>query len=122
MAKKRRIAPGRRSVIAIVLIGFVLMATGVIARRVLGVRQQTEIRKLRQTRDGLEADRVRLEGGIRDASSRARLQPIAEQRLNMHIATPEQQVFVSRHPATPPAPMGAVAGVHDSARGRRVSP
>ena len=119
---KRKVSPGRRSLIALVLVGFVLMATGVIARRVLGVRQQTEIRKLRQTRDGLEADRVRLEGAIRDASSRARLQPIAEQRLNMHIATPEQQVFISPHPATPPAPMGAVAGVHDSARGRRVSP
>lgn len=89
--------PGRRSLIAIVLVGFVLVATGVIARRVLGVSQQREIRRLRQTRDGLEADRIRLEESIRAASSRARLQPIAEQRLNMHIANPEQQVFIPRH-------------------------
>jgi cell division protein FtsL len=97
MAKKRRVAPGRRSLIALLLVGFVLVATGVIARRVWGVRQQTEIRKLRQTRDGLEADRIRLEGAIRDASSRTHLQPIAEQHLNMHIARPEQQVFLSRN-------------------------
>ncbi|HEY4130441.1 MAG TPA: cell division protein FtsL [Gemmatimonadaceae bacterium] len=97
MAKKRGVRPGRRSIIAIVLVGFVLAATGVIARRVWGVSQQREIRRLRQTRDGLDADRVKLEEAIRAASSRGRLQPIAEQRLNMHIATPEQQVFIPRH-------------------------
>jgi cell division protein FtsL len=101
MASKRRVAPRRRSTIALLLVGFVLVATGVIARRVWGVRQQTEIRKLRQVRDGLEADRVRLEGAIRDASSRSRLQPIAEQRLNMHIAKPEQQVFIPRGASLP---------------------
>jgi actin-like ATPase involved in cell morphogenesis len=114
MASKRRVAPGRRSVIAIVLVGFVLVATGVIARRVVGVRQQTDIRKLRQMRDGLVADRVRLEGAIREASSRSHLQPIAEQRLNMHIATPEQQVFISRH--------GPASSTSDSGRGQSRAP
>jgi len=95
---KRRVKPGRRSLIAIALIGFVFVATGVIARRVYGVREQRDIRKLQKTRDELIAERIRLEGEIRDASSRARLQPIAEQRLNMHIPKPEQQVFL-----TPPA-------------------
>lgn len=106
MATKRRVGPGPRSLIAIVLVGFVLVATGVIARRVWGVRQQRDIRKLQQHRDALEADRIHLEGAIRDASSRARLEPIAEQRLNMHIATPEQQVFISRH-RTPDTASGA---------------
>ena len=41
------------------------------------------------------AERIRLEGVIRDASSRARLQPIAEQRLNMHIPKPDQQVILN---------------------------
>jgi len=89
---KRRVNPGRRSVIAVALIGFVLVATGVIARRVYGVREQRDIRKLQKTRDALIADRIRLEGVIRDASSRAHLQPIAEQRLNMHIPKADQQV------------------------------
>lgn len=93
---KRRVKPGRRGFIAMVLVGFVLVTTGVIARRVFGVQQQREIRKLQQRRNALEADRIRLETDIRDASSRARLQPIAEQRLNMHIPTPDQQVLLPR--------------------------
>jgi cell division protein FtsL len=96
MAKSRRIAPGRRSLIAAVLVGFVLVTSGVIARRVVGVRRQTEIKKLQQKRDALDGERVRLEGEIREASSRARLQPIAEQRLNMHIPTADQQVTLPR--------------------------
>ena len=105
--KGRRRKPGTRSVIALVLVGFVLTATGVIARRVLGVAAESNIRRLRQRRDALEADRIRLEGVIREASSRARLQPIAEQRLNMHIPSPDQQVLLAR-PTTsasrPPTP------------------
>jgi cell division protein FtsL len=95
MAKKR-VAPGRRSLIALVLVGFVLVGSGVIARRVLGVKGQTEIRKAQEKRTGLDADRIRLEAEIRKASSRASLQPIAEQRLNMHIPTPDQQVILPR--------------------------
>lgn len=95
--------PGTRSFIALVLVGFVLMATGVIARRVLGVAAESSIRRLRQRRDGLEAERIRLEGVIREASSRARLQPIAEQRLNMHIPSPDQQVLLARPTTSPPA-------------------
>lgn len=103
---------GMRSVIALVLVGFVLVATGVIGRRVVGVRQQREIRRLQQQRDALAAERVRLEGAIRDASSRERLQPIAEQRLNMHIPTPEQQIFLPR--TAPSAPPAAAHVKHDS--------
>jgi Cell division protein FtsL. len=106
---KRRVAARRRSVFALVLVGFVLVTTGVIARRVLGVKQAGEIRALQRQRDALEAERIRLEGSIRDASSRARLQPIAEQRLNMHIPKPEQQVFLPR-PGTDDVPRAK----HDS--------
>jgi cell division protein FtsL len=82
--------------VAVVLVGFVLIASGVIARRVLGVQWQTEIRRLQEKRAALDADRVRLEAMIRDASSRARLQPIAEQKLNMHIPTADEQVILPR--------------------------
>ena len=91
---KRRVNPGRRSLIAMALVGFVFVATGVIARRAYGVREQREIRTLQGKRDALIADRIRLEETIRSASSRARLQPIAEHRLNMHIPKPDQQVFL----------------------------
>ena len=94
MATKRRVGKGRggRGIFVLALVGFVAVASVVILRRVVGAKQQTEIRKLQQKREALEADRIRLEGAIRDASSRQRLQPIAEQRLNMHIATPQEIV------------------------------
>ena len=100
---RRRRRPGARALIALVLVGFVLAATGVIARRVLGVGAETTIRRLRQRREALEAERIRLEGVIREASSRAHLQPIAEQRLNMHIPSPDQQVLLAR-PTTQASP------------------
>ncbi len=93
--------PGFRSILAVVLIGFVLLATGVIARRVYGVSQSTKLRDMKRRLEALDADRIRLDGEIREASSRARLQPIAEQRLHMHIALPEQQVFLPRSSKTP---------------------
>ena len=101
---KRKVSAGRRSLIAVLLVGFVLLTTGVIARRVKGLQQQREIRELQRKRDALDGERVRLEGSIRSASSRARLQPIAEQRLNMHIPSPEQQVLLAPKPPTPARP------------------
>lgn len=98
MATKRRVGKGQRAgpsargIFALLLIGFVAVASVVILRRVVGVKQQTDIRRLEQQRDALEAERIRLDGEIRDASSRQRLQPIAEQRLNMHIASPQEIV------------------------------
>jgi cell division protein FtsL len=105
---KRSVAAKRRSLIALALVGFVSVATGVIARRAYGVKEQRVIRKLQHDRDALIAERIRLEGVIRDASSRARLQPIAEQRLNMHIPKADQQVFLN-----PTAP-GNARPPHDS--------
>ncbi len=96
----RRVAATGRAILALFLVGFVLATTGVIARRAYGVQQQRAIQNLQRTRDAFVAERIRLEGAIRDASSRARLQPIAEQRLNMHIPKPDQQVLVKRHPST----------------------
>jgi cell division protein FtsL len=105
---KSRVAASRRSFVALALVGFVLVATGVIARRAYGVREQREIRQLQKARDALITERIRLEGVIRDASSRARLQPIAEQRLNMHIPKADQQVFLN------PATKGVARPPHDS--------
>lgn len=99
MATKRPVTKQNRRwapIIAVVLIGFVLVESGVIFRRVLGAKQQTDIRKLNEKRNALEAERVRLESEIRDASGRARLQPIAEQRLNMHIPAADQQVILPK--------------------------
>lgn len=93
---RRGVARSRRSVIALGLLGFVLVATGVIARRTYGIGQARAIRDLERRRSALEAERLRLEASIRDASSRARLAPIAEQRLHMHVPTPDQVIMIPR--------------------------
>jgi len=95
---KRQVAARRRSMIALILVGFVLVTSGVIARRVSGVRHQRELLDLQRRHDALVAERVKLEEAIREASSRAKLQPIAEQRLNMRIPPADQQVTLSRRP------------------------
>ena len=92
----RRGRISRRSTIALVLLGFVLVATGVIARRTYGIDQARALRDLDRRRQTLEAERVKLVGQIREASSRARLAPIAEQRLNMHVPSPDQVIMLAR--------------------------
>ena len=75
---------------ALLLVGFVLVAVGVIWRRTYGVAQSRELTQLDRRRLDLLAQRTRLESDIRDLSSRARLAPIAEQRLCMHVPTDSQ--------------------------------
>jgi cell division protein FtsL len=81
--------------VTLALLGFVLVATGVIARRTYGIDQARSLRDLDRKRQALEAERVKLEGEIREASSRARLAPIAEQRLNMHVPSPDQVIMLA---------------------------
>jgi cell division protein FtsL len=102
---KGRRAPrvGPRSLIVLALLGFFVVATGVIARRTFGISQAREIRKLQTQRDAVDASRVKLEGEIRDASSRARLGPIAEQRLHMYVPA-DSQVIILQRPRTPSRP------------------
>jgi cell division protein FtsL len=95
----------RRSLLAILLLGFVLVATGVIARRSYGIEQARRLRDLTRQRQALEEERLKLEGAIREASSRARLAPIAEQRLNLHVPSPDQVIMLPR-PVPPPSDTG----------------
>jgi len=91
-----------RTVIFIALLGFFVVATGVIWRRSLGIAQAGQIRELEERRSALEAQEAAVEGAIRDASSRARLAPIAEEKLGMRIP-PESLVIIIPRPerATP---------------------
>ncbi len=81
-----------RSIVFLGLLGFLLVATGVIWRRSTGVAQARELRELRQRRDALDAQQAALEGAIRDASGRARLARTAEDRLGMRVP-PESLVI-----------------------------
>ena len=93
---KRTVRLRGRSIAALILAGFVLVATGVIKRRTYGIAQQQEIERLKNRLDGLSAEREALESQIRTASSRARLGAIAEQRLKLTVATGSQLVFLPR--------------------------
>lgn len=93
-ARGSRIGP--RSLIALVLVGFLVVATGVIARRTFGISQARTLRTLERQRDALDASRVRLAADIRDATSRSRLMAVAE-RLHMYVP-PDSQVIILKRP------------------------
>jgi cell division protein FtsL len=82
--------------LAFILLAFLVIAGAVILRRTYGIAGARELLKLDATRAALVAERLRLEGEIRAASGRARLQPIAEQRLDMHVPADSQVIILQR--------------------------
>jgi cell division protein FtsL len=100
VAKSRVGARGGR-LVALLLVGFVLVATGVIWRRSHGFARARVIRDLERQRQALVATRVQLEGAIRAASSRGRLEPIVRERLQMQVPADSQVIYLQR---TPPGP------------------
>ena len=92
----RKVGGSGRLRFALVLLGFVAIASGVVLRRTAGIRAARELQAMETRRSGLVAERRRLESDIRIASSRARLQPIAESRLHMHVPTENQVVYLTR--------------------------
>lgn len=93
---KGRVAVSGRLRLALLMTVFLVISGGVIFRRVYGHKAEKEVNDLDARRAGLIAARLRLEGEIRSASSRARLQPIAEQRLQMHVPDPSQVIPLPR--------------------------
>ena len=87
---------GRGRQLALLLASFLLVATGVIWRRSYGIARSRELTELDRRRVQLEARRAQLESEIRDMSSRARLAPIVEQRLQMHVPADSQVVILPR--------------------------
>ena len=85
--------------LAILLVAFLVISGTVILRRSTGNRLARELVDLDAKRAALVAEKLRLESEIRAASSRARLQPIAEQRLHMRLPDVDQVIIVPR--ATP---------------------
>jgi len=69
-----------------------------VLRRTYGIRAARDLQAMETRRSGLIAERRRLESEISIASSRARLLPIAEQRLQMHVPTEAQVVYLTRGP------------------------
>ncbi|MDQ3996921.1 MAG: hypothetical protein M3303_07865 [Gemmatimonadota bacterium] len=102
---KGRVATRRGRLAALLLIGFVLVATGVIWRRSHGFAGARVLRDLERRRQALVATKVQLEGAIRDAASRSRLELIVKERLQMQVPADSQIIYLQRTtPARPNAP------------------
>ncbi len=95
-AAKRRTRRRRgRSIMATLLIGFVVVASAVIWRRSYGITQARQIADLDRHLVQLEAERGRLSALIRDESSRTQLGPLVQQ-LGMRVPDDRQVRSVSR--------------------------
>jgi cell division protein FtsL len=93
---KRGVGLRGRTLVALVLAAFVLVALAIVWRRTIGIGQAETLAKLDARRTELEGERARLEGEIRDASSRQSLGVAAESRLGMHVPTDKQVVILPR--------------------------
>ena len=92
-----------RSVVALTLFGFVLVATSVIWRRTFGLSQSRTLQQLERQRSDLRAQRAQLQREIRDAASRERLTPLVEQRLRLRMPSDSQVIVIERKDVLPPA-------------------
>ncbi|MHB0947530.1 MAG: hypothetical protein ACYC4J_00540 [Gemmatimonadaceae bacterium] len=92
--------------IALLLVGFLLVASGVIWRRSYGFARARAVHELERRRSALLAEQIRAEGAIRTARSRRVLLPLAESRLGMKVPSDSQVIYIPRPrlPAPPPAP------------------
>ena len=91
-----------RSVVALTLFGFVLVATSVIWRRTFGLSQSRTLQQLERQRSDLSAQRAQLQREIRDAASRDKLTPLVEQRLHLRMPSDSQIIVIERTDALPP--------------------
>lgn len=91
--------PGRgRARVAMALLGFVVVASGVIWRRSHGIEQARRIRELDRERAQLEARKAKLQSDIRDAASRVKLGPVVERDLGMRVPSDSQVIYLPRGP------------------------
>ncbi len=85
-----------RTLVAVVLGAFVLVALSIVWRRTIGIGESERMAQLDSKRVELEGERVRLESEIRDASTRQTLGATVERRLGMHIPSDQQVVILPR--------------------------
>lgn len=107
MAKRtvtRRVTRRRgRSVVALTLFGFVLVATCVIWRRTFSLSQSRQLHQLERQRSDLRAQRAQLQREIRDAASREYLAPLVERRLHLRMPSDSQVIVIDKKDVNPPA-------------------
>ena len=90
-----------RSVVALTLFGFVLVATSVIWRRTFGISQSRMVQQLERQKSNLRAQRTQLQQEIRDAASRDKLRSVVEQRLRLRMPSDSQVIVIERKDVSP---------------------
>jgi len=80
-----------RTTIAIGLAAFLVVTTNVVFRRARGSAAAQRLIELGSRLDELQAQRTRLDGEVRRASSRSELQPRV-QRLGLHVPSDSQVI------------------------------
>jgi hypothetical protein len=93
---KSRVAFRGRTLVALILGAFVLVALSITWRRTIGIGESERLAALDAKRVELEGERARLESEIRDATARQTLGASVEHRLGMHIPTDKQVVILPR--------------------------
>jgi len=93
---KSRVALRGRTVVALVLAAFVLVALSIVWRRTIGISESERVTALDAKRVALEGERARLESEIRDASAIGTLGATVEHRLGMHVPSDKQVVILQR--------------------------
>jgi cell division protein FtsL len=99
---KRRLKWRGRSVVAVVLLAFLVVTTAIVWRRSLGHTEALELQKLSRRIVELKAERAKLQTELVSATSRSRLGPLVEQRLGMRVPADSQSIDLPR-PARPAA-------------------
>jgi cell division protein FtsL len=97
--------PRGRSIAALLLVGFVIVATAVIWRRGYGVAKAAELSRVTRHRDQLRAERMSLERRIGELTGRTQLEGVAERQLDMHVPA-DSQVIMLPAPASLPTGEG----------------
>ena len=87
--------------ILLLLAGFVLVAIGVMLRRVHGFQQAKEIREMNQKREALVSEQLKLQDAIRVASDRKHIIDVAQSRLGLKMPELNQVIDLPRRPLPP---------------------
>ena len=85
-----------RTLVGVILGAFLLVALSIVWRRTVGIGESERVGQLDARRIELEGERARLEGEIREASTRQSLGATVERGLGMHIPTDKQVVILPR--------------------------
>jgi hypothetical protein len=85
-----------RQVTALVLLGFLALASAVVWRKSYGFREGQRLRELTERRTELDAKRTRLEGDIRSTLTLRRLGAIVEKRLGLRVPADSQIILLTR--------------------------